>query len=194
MIEWLSDVDWSAVLASGLVSVVVSAVVGGLVSLATIHQLTVRRARAERMETARVDLRESAGDLRRELSRYVQGVAPGGKRDEPGKRQQDDASTCLNLAVPAAETGRWRAWANNRRLVLLFGKETVSTVDLYLDVARTRPGEWTFLVWLQSAIEHKPQFDSGEWDAAWCAEAQSKVGKRAVRRLERLAISSVKPW
>ena len=194
MIDWLSDVDWSAVLASGLVSVVVSALVGGLVSIATIHQLTVRRVRAERVEDARRELAQVAGDRRRKLGRYVSGIAPGGQREDVEKNQMDDASTCLELVGPAMGVGRWRSKANRRRLVALFGRETMKAVDVYRDVARDRPGDWTMLVWLQSAIEHRPQLDSGKWDAAWCAEPGSWVGKRAVQRMKRLERSSLRPW
>ena len=63
----LGDVDWSTLIASAGVS----AVVGAVVSLVAVSQVTVRRGRAERREAARLAVAAAVKPLQLELARYT---------------------------------------------------------------------------------------------------------------------------
>lgn len=182
--------DWSVVVTSG----VVSAVVGGVVSLATIHQLTVRRVRAEEGAAARRELSETSGRLKRELEIYSTTAYPQGKREDPTKVVLRDYELCLSLHVPATKSGRWRSRMNRRRLSKLFGTKAVEGVSMFRDIAENdESGSWPVMMHTQLGLG-KGVRPRGEWHVAWCAEPGSKFARSAIGRLSRLERSSGLPW
>lgn len=149
-------VDWSTVLASAGVS----AVVGAVVSLLTVSQTTVRRARAERRETARLAVADTAAPLVRELTRYRFQRENGKPRRDNANAHLDDLGKVMALRKAAANLSWWRRWLVDRRCRRVFG-------DYWADLARDYPsdrpaGESEFSTWLAASMSDRHRGDPRE--------------------------------
>lgn len=79
----------------------VSAVVGAVVSLVAVSQVTVRRARAERREAARLAVAAAGKPLQLELARYTYaaGQRTSSKRDNEAAHMDDHQHVVVGVRV-----------------------------------------------------------------------------------------------
>lgn len=113
-----------------LASAAISAIVGTLVSLVTVSQVTVGRMRAERAEEARLTIRAFLRQLIKDVSAFQTGDADNMERDPDIAHFQDahDAAKILE----AAEGLRWWPrqvvrWRTHR----IYGREFAALAERY---------------------------------------------------------------
>lgn len=137
--------EWGTVLASAGVS----AVVGAVVSLLAVSQVTVRQARAAEREDARRSIRELAETQVRLVMRYsfVEREGSRAMRDsDDGTSHLDDHTTVAAILIAARGLSKMRRRLVERRCRRIFGRYWVD-LALYYPSASAN-GEESFLVWL----------------------------------------------
>lgn len=112
-----------------LVSAGVSAVVGALVSLAAVSQVTIRRSRAERAEAARRAVRAMVGPLLLDVRRYRAEMSAGLQREQD-TGQGEDYVTVSRLLTVAADLSCWRRTLVLRRSRRIFGRAWTDLAEL----------------------------------------------------------------
>lgn len=112
-----------------LASAAVSAVVGTLVSVAAVSQVTVRRARAERADAARRAVVGIVSPLRVDIGKYRARMLPGLGR-EPQTAQMADYETVSRVLAAAADLPGWRRRLVLRRCRRVFGRYWTDLAEL----------------------------------------------------------------
>ena len=97
----MDSVTWE----SAVVTAAISAIVGAVVSLLAVSQVTVRQRRAERRDDARIELRATVQPLRANVRRYQAGVNPGMRRDNNVQIHADDYVLASRLLTTAGRLG-----------------------------------------------------------------------------------------
>ena len=108
-----------------LVSAAISAIVGALVSIFAVAQLTVRRVRAERAEQATLAIRELVRELQLALLQFGAEIATNLRRDSSAHTQ--DAVLAGKILVAAEDLGSIRRISVSRRVRRLVGKAWFET-------------------------------------------------------------------
>ncbi len=119
--------EWPTV----LLSAGISAVVGAVVSLLAVSQVTTRRARAERADASRRALAAVVGPLRSDLRKYQLGMNRGLQRG-PATAQLDDHRLVSGILAASSDLPWWRRRLVERRCRRVFG-------DHWTDLARDWP-------------------------------------------------------
>lgn len=120
--------DWSTV----FLSAGVSALVGTLVSLSAVHQTTVRKARAERADAARLAVRDLVAPILGELRRYEY-VSPAEPARTPNRIHSEDHVRVSSILQTASNLPPWRRRLVERRCRRVFG-------EYWTDLAIEYPG------------------------------------------------------
>ncbi len=176
--------DWGTVAASAGVSAVISAVV----SLLTIHQVTVRRARAERADASRQAVRKAVEPLLRELARYQYFGREEPKRTSEMSHMQDH-TYLVQVRAAATDLSGFRRWLVDRRCRRTFGGYWT---DLAIDLPTGANDAGTFSAWLASGLKDG-QLKTGEGPLdglvhrAYSLPPGHELQKKLRRNLKRLA-------
>jgi len=123
-------VDWATIAISAGISAVISSSLSVLVSLATTSSITVRQARAQRRENARLALAQVAEELRLALAQYRANTRSSAQRD-PKKAHSEDQRWATRILTAAADLGRIRRWLVKRRCRRIFGNFWTDMADIY---------------------------------------------------------------
>lgn len=113
-----------------LASAAISAVVGTLVSLVAVSQVTVGKLRAERAEEARRSIRAFLLQLNRDVLAYQAGDAPNLQRD-PTTAHIQDAEDAATILEAAQDLPRWPRLVLRRRVYRIYGREFSALADRY---------------------------------------------------------------
>lgn len=176
--------DWSTV----FLSAGVSAVVGAVVSLLTVSQTTVKRARAERREAARVALAARVAPLIDDLARYRFRRSRPKPLREPDLAEFDDHATVVGIRAAAADLPPWRRRLVDRRLRAVFG---TTWTDLAIDYPTKPDANESRGAWLAVALENSETPDTvpdyGLLHRAYSARPGDPSQDELTRALRRLA-------
>lgn len=178
-------VDWSTLLASAGVS----AVVGAVVSLLTVSQATVRRARAERREAARRAVSAAVSPVLDEVARYEYLRPPEPKRTLE-QSHMDDHARLVIVRRAAADLPAWRRWLIDRRCRRVFGHYWTDLARDYPSALDSDSGSLTS--WLAASTrDYRASAGRGPVDGllhrAYCERAGHPLVHKLRRELRRLA-------
>ncbi len=181
----LGHVDWLTLIASAGVS----PVVGAVVSLVAVSQVTVRRARAERREAARLAVAAVVKPLQLELARYTYaaGQRTSSKRDNEAAHMDDHRHVVAILGA-APDLPAWRRRLVDRRCRRVFGAYWCDLARDYPSAGETGGGSLT--AWLASSMQdHHGAEDprSSHLHRAYATPPGSPVQDELRRELRRLA-------
>lgn len=165
-----------------LASTGVSAVVGAVVSLLAVSQTTVRRARAERREAARLAVRERVAPLLAELARYEY-LRPPEPRRSAERSHMDDHAAVMSIRRAAADLPPWRRWLVDRRCRRVFGA-------YWTDLARDYPsakseGNESFSAWFAASVRDRREGDPSPLDGLMQRAYSESPGHPMLRELRR---------
>ena len=122
----MDSVTWE----SAVVTAAISAIVGAVVSLLAVSQVTVRQRRAERRDQARVELHEAVQPLRADVRKYQARIKSGMKRDQNAVIQGEDYAYATQWLTIAARLHPVRQWLVRRRTRRLVGKLIWQVADI----------------------------------------------------------------
>lgn len=171
-------VTWQSV----LIPAAVSGIVSVLISILTISQVTVRSARAERREGARVSLARRAAAMRLTLRQYRQNDHGGRRR--PDAWVADDAVAAAGALAEAEDLSPIRRRLVHRRIRRVFGSEAFDVAELVDPARASDSAVVTSLVRQAARIEGKlpPGLAAGILHEAYAAEP---LDQRLCDRLDR---------
>lgn len=175
--------DWSTLFASAGVS----AVVGAVVSLMAASQLTVRSARAERREAARLAVAAAVEPLRVALARY-QYLSPREAKRTNEQSHLDDHAKAVRVLRAAGELPWWRRRLVERRCRMVFG-------DYWTNLALDFPsasednslGSWLAASVRDSIVKEGAGPLDGLLHRTYCQQADGPLGPVLRKQLRRLA-------
>lgn len=180
--------EWETLLVGAAVSAVVSAVV----SLVAVHQVTVRRARAERADAALQTVKQLLEPLRVELERYRYLQPPDPKRTRE-RSHMDDHGQVVRILRVASDLSPIRARLVERRCRRVFGDYWV---DMAIDLPSTGSGDTSsgsFSAWLAASIKEPGGIPEGKGPVdgllhrAYCEPAGNALQDDLRRELRALA-------
>lgn len=171
--------DWSTLVASGGVS----AVVGVVVSLVAVSQMTKKQARAERADAARQEVAAKAGLLLAELARYEFVRSDEPKRSR-ARAHLDDRIKASEIILAAAPLPWWRRSLVERRVRRVFGDYWTSLAIDYPSTDASDTG--SFAAFLASSIrEANGDQRPGQFDGLMQRAYSTRAGDPLLRVLRR---------
>lgn len=181
------SVQWETVLASAGVS----AITGAVVSVLTISQITVRKARAERREASRLAVRAAVEPLLQELTRYIYADARITPKRDTDQTHLEDFAHVLRVRAAARDLPAWRRALVDRRCRHIFGPYWVDLARDYPTSADADPSSATFAARLGSSMSRasseREAPASSLFHRTYATPPSKRPGKRLTRELELLA-------